>query len=668
MIKLNELSISLGNRVLFNRISCTLAPGQRVGLVGSNGAGKSTLLRVLSGQMEVDPREIQVSKDVKRAYLPQEMVARDLAGTVFEEASTAFSQLFELQERLEKVNRKISRGKDLSSRQMKQLLMQQARLQEELHSSEFFQMEASIKKILAGLGFSNSDLGRPVSSLSGGWLMRLELAKILLRKPDFIFLDEPTNHLDLPSLAWLERFLHSIDAGFVIVSHDRTFLDNTVDAIWELEAGKLTPYKGNYTFYQKEKRLRREQILAEQKNQQVKINQLSTFVQRFKAKASKASQAKSKLKQLERLCAHRQSVQKGRNLNFRLPEAPPSGRVVLQVDGLSKSYNGNEIFSDVSFMLQRGEKMAVVGPNGAGKSSLLKIIAGITSPDKGKVTLGHNVVLAYFGQHQAVELDSELDLLETMYQLDLDLPEKEIRNVLGTFLFREDDVRKRVGDLSGGEKSRLALARIMASRANFLLLDEPTNHLDMESRAAVEKAIAKFSGSVMVVSHDRSFLNAFVDRVLEMENRTASLYLGNVTDFLEMKERVKDEQNIQVSKTPGGPGAEPDCLQVSRSKKERRKYTSRIRQEKGKKLKPLRERLSWLEENIAKLEEQKEFFEKKLADPLTYKNNNADEIQEITSKHRAVLGNLENYYAEWEKTGVEIERISAEYDKLMAVD
>ncbi len=657
--------MSLGQRLLFDGISCAIAPGQRIGLVGINGAGKSTLLRILSGHMEVDGKELEMSRGLKRAYLPQEIVASDSRKTVFQEAASAFSHLEKLQARLDEVNEKISSKSDPpASHELDRLLKTQNRLQEELHSSEFFQMDARIKKVLVGLGFSSGDLDRNAGEFSGGWIMRLELAKILLQDPDFIFLDEPTNHLDLPSLAWLEKFLKSVKAGYVIVSHDRVFLDNTVDTIWEIDHGRLSVYKGNYTFYQKEKELRERQVRSAWKNRQMRVNQLSSFVERFRAKASKARQAKSKLKQLERLNCTLEETGERRGLDFRLPEAPASGRIVLDVDGLEKSYGCKKIFSSISFMLRRGEKIAIVGPNGAGKSTLLKIIAGAVQPDEGTVTFGHNVIPAYFGQHQVLELDPDLDLIQTMKNLDLDLSETELRRILGTFLFREDDTAKHVSSLSGGEKSRLALARIMASRANLLLLDEPTNHLDMASRQAVENALKHYNGAALVVSHDRAFLDAFTHSVLEMKDKRAVLYPGSVSDYLAMKERLEPKQQRQPA--PASKTRDAFKMGPGRKKRDKRRYISQIRQEKSKKLRPLRAKLEGIEEKIHDLEEKKALYEKRLSDPSLYQNKT--EIQQITSSYRKTKRDLEKLYPAWEEIGMQVEKISAQYDKLMEIE
>ncbi len=667
MLRINNLSLTLGDRVLFDNINCSLAVGQRVGLVGMNGAGKSTLLRILSGKTEGDCHEVEISKGLKRAYLPQEIVVRDSSRSVLQEAASAFSHLTSIHEELQGLNRKISAcaGRHLEDKELQGLLEHQNRLQDRLHASEFYQMEALIKKILTGLGFSQADFNKKASDLSGGWTMRLELARILLQKPDFIFLDEPTNHLDLPSLAWLENFLSTIKAGIVIVSHDRAFLDNSVDFIWELETGKLTIYKGNYTAYEKERELRIEQIEAAHRNRQLRIKQLKTFVQRFGAKASKAKQAKSKLKQLERLTgAMTDHVIEHRNIEFRLPEAPPCGRVVLEVQGLSKSYEGKRVFSDISFILQRGEKMAVVGPNGAGKSSLLKILSNIIPPDGGSVCLGHNVTAAYFGQHQVLELDPKLDLIQTLEQLDLDMAEKDIRNILATFLFGKEDVKKKVSSLSGGEKNRLALSKIMASRANLLLLDEPTNHLDMNSRKAVENALRKYDGSVVVVSHDRAFLDAFVDRVLEMENHTATLYPGKVADFLAMKRQI--QQDISNTETVQPKSQRDLILEPSKSRKDRRRYLSKIRQEKALATKPVKEKLSEIEAEITKLEEEKSSMEQMLSDPAFYKDQ--EMVQRTSQDYKENKRKLEGLYSLWEDLGAELEKITSEYDKLLEIE
>lgn len=658
MLRIHNLSMTLGPKVLFEDICCTLAPGQRVGLVGVNGAGKTTLLRMLAGHMETGNKTIQVSQGLERAYLPQEVMIPDSNKTVLEEASSAFSHLSAMQAELDRLNEQISNKDYPNQKRLNQLLRNQSKLQEKLHSSEYFQMDSLMRKILSGLGFSQRDLYQKASDLSGGWIMRLELAKILLKNPDYIFLDEPTNHLDLPSLTWLENFLVTVEAGMVIVSHDRTFLDNTVETIWELEAGQLTVYKGNYSFYKREKELRARQKLAELRNQQRRKKRLNTFVERFRAKASKAKQVKSKLKQLEKMPELYQDISVHRNLDFQLPQAPKSGRIVLQATEIAKSFDGRQIFTQISFILQRGEKMAIIGPNGTGKSTLLKILSGELLPDEGTVELGHNVKPAYFGQHQALELDPSLDLLQTMRRLDTSLAEKDIRNILAIFLFGEEDIKKKVSALSGGEKNRLALAKIMASRANLLLLDEPTNHLDMDARRAVEDALRLFDGTVIVVSHDRTFLDTFIDKVMEMESGSAQIYPGNLADFLAMKDNTGQQEGSRDR-----PRGRPESPGSSMSKKDKRRYISRIRQKKGIKLKPLKKRLSEIEHQIHELEGEKASLEDTLALPLLY--GDQERTRQVTKRYRQVKQELDRLYRSWERIGSEIEEISAEFEELM---
>jgi len=664
MINVSDLTFEIGGKLLLKQVSFTLSKKQRVGLVGRNGQGKTTLLKILSGQTEYSSGTIQIAKDFRVAYLPQEVITpAKVSNSIYKEAERAFSRLFRKKERLEAIAKKLERA-DGSQPDHKALLSEHDRLVDELNHSGFYQIKGKIQAVLTGLGFSKEQLHMPVSSLSGGWIMRLELAKILLSEPALILLDEPTNHLDLPSLTWLENFLANQDAGCLIVSHDRAFLDKVVKQIWELDQGRLTIYKGNYSFYEKERQKRMEQEAAAWKNQQKRIGQIKQFISRFRSKATKAKQVQSRIKQLEKMELVEEPIL-DQIYSFRLPTPPRSGKVVVETKDLAKSYGRLQLFSGLSFILKRGEKMAIVGPNGAGKSTLLKILAGREHADDGKVLTGHNVKTAYFAQHQALELDHERSILENLGHRCPALSETRLRTIAGTFMFSEDDVHKKVAVLSGGEKSRVALAAIMATGANLLLLDEPTNHLDMASQEAVRRALSAFEGSVIVVSHNRYFLDGFIDRVLELDRGKACLYPGNLSQLLATKEYGIDGYNYGslTTKRPDSSlktvdnGSDPNKI----TRREKKRLLAQLRQKKSKKLTPLKEQAAKLEDQIDILEQEKEKIETMLADVATYANQ--DKAAQLNRRYRQVKKELEGLYLDWERHCSAIEEMHEKFEK-----
>lgn len=665
MLTVRNLNLEIGGRPLLNDVSFTLRKGQRVGLVGRNGQGKTTLLKILCGRVEYSSGTVQRSRDFQVAYLPQEVVSpEDMSISIFEAAKQSFSHLLKKEERLRQVTGALEGLKEEEAGH-EALLMEQDRLHEELLHQGYYAMRSRIEAVLTGLGFDRNELLRPVSSLSGGWLMRLELAKILLSEPALILLDEPTNHLDLPSLSWLESFLLAQEAGCLIVSHDRTFLDNVVSEIWELERGRLVTYKGNYSNYVQERQSRLKQRETAWRNQQKKIEEINTFIQRFRAKATKARQVQSRIKQLERLERIEAPVS-CQCYSFTLPSPKRPGKVVLEVEGLSKGFDKKGLFSDLSFILKRGTKLAVVGPNGAGKSTLLKIIFGKESPDAGQIRLGHNVELAYFGQHQVQELDYNRTVLENLQCLCKNRSERELRTILGIFMFHGEDVFKEVSVLSGGEKSRVALAAIMAQGANLLLLDEPTNHLDMEAQEAVRQALAEFQGSVIVVSHNRYFLDGFVDCVLELEGGNATLFPGNVTQFLELKRTLagkgtlEDEVKKETAERKVSNDVEPSAKKFL-SRKEKKRLVAEIRQEKSRKLAPLKKKAETLETQISHLEGEQVELERLLSDSSTY--GNGQKAAELNRRYVAIKDDLKSLYGEWEGVSEQIEELVRQYDK-----
>jgi len=518
-------------------------------------------------------------------------------------------------------------------------------------------MRARIEKILLGLGFHQDDMDRLASSFSGGWVMRLMLAKMLLAAPSLLLLDEPTNHLDLTSLTWVEDFLRSYDGAMVIISHDRTFLDKVTTTTWELSLGKLSVYKGNYSYYEKEKVERKTIEKAAYDNQQAQIKQSMQFIQRFRAKSTKAKQVQSRVKQLEKM-ELLELGESDRQIRFSFPPAPASGRDVLTVEHLCKGFDGKEVFKDVSFQFQRGDKVAVVGVNGAGKSTLAKIISGEIPADSGEVKLGHNVQLSYFGQHQAQELSPSLTALETLSISVKDMPITRIRSLLGAFLFRGEEVDKKVSVLSGGEKSRLALARMIASPANCMLLDEPTNHLDITSQEVLQDAMSQYDGFILVVSHNRYFLDSFVNKVVEVKDGQVEVYEGNVSDYLlklEAAEASRDSSQRQKTASKSSPksGETKPGAQVSR--KEKRKQDAQERQERNKKVGPWKRKAEEAEKKVEKLEDQKIDLEALMADPELYQDQKA--WVSTSAEYDDCVRRLERWYEKWELAQEKLENL-----------
>ncbi len=656
MITINGLTIQYGEKHLFKNLSARLTETDRIGLVGVNGTGKSTLLKLISGIMETDDGVVMRARMASTGYLPQEVTSVPDGRTVYQQAENAFADILAAQKKLEDINHTLAKTGP-SSPEFDTLLKQQGELQHRVEQADLFRIRAIIGKVLLGLGFKESDFDRNCQTLSGGWLMRLMLAKLLLTKPAFLLLDEPTNHLDIDSLTWLEEFLKTYSGALVIISHDRMFLDNLTTSTWELSLGNLTVYKGNYTKYLAEKELRQEIQKAAYDNQQAQIQQTMRFVERFRAKSTKARQVQSRLKQLDKM--ERIELEDTElEASFRFPPATPSGKDALNVKGVGKSFDDHVVFTDISFQLRRGEKIAVVGVNGAGKSTLAKLIAGLITPDRGLIAFGHNVNVSYFGQHQAQELAQNLTVLETMAIDGNDMTVTQMRSLLGAFLFRGNDVDKKVRILSGGEKSRLALAKMIATPANFLIMDEPTNHLDMMSQEVLQQAMAQYDGTIIVVSHNRFFADQFVNRVLEIKNSIATLFDGNISYYLEKT------SNSRISPYQSNPLPEkhvPEMeIPTKASKKETRQVQAKIRQEKNNKLAPYKKLATVAEKQIDVLEIRKAQLEAELADPELYKDQEA--FGQKSREYKEVERRLARNYMKWEEAHAKIEEIENKFE------
>ncbi len=657
MLSINHLDIRYGDKHLFKDLSIQVHDGKRIGLLGVNGAGKSTLLKIMAGVTECDDGVVSRSKYFSVAYLPQEPGALVSGRSLYQEAESAFAELLKLQKEVDRINEGLSEI-DPRSEEFAVMLERQGEIQHRIEGSGIYTMRARIEKILLGLGFHKDDMDRPAASFSGGWVMRLMLAKMLLSAPSLLLLDEPTNHLDLTSLTWVEEFLRSYEGAMVIISHDRTFLDKVTSTTWELSLGKLSVYKGNYSYYEKEKVERKTIEKAAYDNQQAQIKQSMQFIQRFRAKSTKAKQVQSRVKQLEKM-ELLEIGEEDRQIHFSFPPAPQSGRDVITVTNLCKNFAGKKVLENVSFQFQRGDKVAVVGVNGAGRSTLVKIIAGAVAADSGEVNLGHKVQLSYFGQHQAQELSPALTALDTLSLSVKDMTITRIRSLLGAFLFRGEEVDKKVAVLSGGEKSRLALAKMIASPANCMLLDEPTNHLDISSQEVLQAAMAQYDGFILVVSHNRYFLDSFVNKVLEVKNGAVTVYEGNISDYLikiatDEDERQESEQARKMQEPESQISGQGGRL----SRKEQRKQDAQQRQLLNKKIGPWKKKAQEAEKKVETLEVLQQDLEEKMADPDLYQDQKV--WLKVSAEYDDCCRRLERWYKKWEEAQGKLEGLSVE--------
>ncbi|MCL2458961.1 MAG: ABC-F family ATP-binding cassette domain-containing protein [Desulfobulbus sp.] len=657
MLSINDLNLQYGDKHLFREVAVQIHSGDRVGLAGVNGSGKSTLLKIMCGEQDVDPGIVNKASWFTVAYLPQEVSIGLGSRSLFAEAESAFDDVLAQQEELSRVSGELALI-DADDPAIDGLLARQGELQHLLEGSDVFRIRPQIERVLFGLGFAAADLEREAKSFSGGWIMRLLLAKLLLKRPSLLLLDEPTNHLDLDSLTWLEDFLLGYQGAMIIISHDRAFLDRVTSITWELSLGRLSVFRGNYSHYQVEKALRLSLERAAYDNQQAMIRQSERFITRFRAKSTKARQVQSRVKQLEKL-ERIELSETDRTIRFTFPPAAPSGRDMLHLENVRKSYHGRPVFDGVGFSLQRGDKLAVVGVNGAGKTTLLKILAGQLRAE-GEIKLGHNVILSYFGQHQAQELAGELTILDTVYHTAVDMTITQVRSLLGAFLFTGDEVEKQVRVLSGGEKSRVALAKMLVRPANLMLLDEPTNHLDMSSQEILQEAMAQYEGTIIVVSHNRFFVNSFINKVLEIRHGRATLHEGNIDDYLEWRRKMETQAESAAApptrSATAGSGAESVEPVVDR--KALRRQRAQERQQLGKKLGPLKKKSEEAEQEIERLEKRKTELEARMADPELYSAQ--EQWSAVSKEYNQVERHLERTYQRWEEAQQAIEAVEQE--------
>jgi ATP-binding cassette, subfamily F, member 3 len=540
MISIDNLSYYLGERVLYEDASLFITPKDKIGLIGLNGTGKSTLLKMLVGDIELASGNISKSKSSTIGFLNQDLLSYQSDEPILEVAMQAFQEALDLQHQIDGVLKEMERN------YTDKLLERLSLLQERFEAVDGYTIQSKAEELLEGIGFKTTDLKRPLREFSGGWRMRVMLAKLLLEKPSLLMLDEPTNHLDLPSIQWIESYLQSYEGAYIIVSHDRTFLNSTVNKIVEVYSGKLNVYPGNYDFYLEEKELRNEVQQNAFENQQQKIKEAERFIERFKTKASKAKQAQSKFKQLQKMDRIDAVVDENMQVNFKFNFRTSSGRHVKRLEDISKSYGNLDILKDATLGIERGDKIALIGANGKGKSTVLRIIAGV-EPHRGKLETGHNVMMSFYAQHQLEALNINNDLVEELKQEGTGKSEQELRGVLGCFLFSGEEVFKKIKVLSGGEKSRVALAKALISEANFLLLDEPTNHLDMLSVGILVQALQQYEGTFLAVSHDRHFIKQVANKIWWIEDQELKEYPGTYDEYeWWMSQRVRPEKRLSL--------------------------------------------------------------------------------------------------------------------------
>ncbi|MBP3246024.1 MAG: ABC-F family ATP-binding cassette domain-containing protein [Bacteroidaceae bacterium] len=645
MISVENLEVEFAARPLFQNVSYVINNKDRIALVGKNGAGKSTMLKILAGLQLPTGGVVSVPKDTTIGYLPQVMVLSD-EHTVIEEAEQAFAHISEMQARLEKMNNEMAERTDYESESYAKLVETFTHEQERFQMMGGMNYRAEMERTLIGLGFQRSDFDRPTSEFSGGWRMRIELAKLLLRKPDVLLLDEPTNHLDIESIQWLENFLATRANAVVLVSHDRAFINNVTTRTLEISCGRVYDYKVKYDEYVQMRAERREQQLRAYENQQKEIAEINDFIERFRYKATKAVQVQSRIKQLEKIIPIEVDEVDNSSLHLKFPAASRSGDYPLICEDVAKAYGDHQVFSDVNFRIKRGEKVAFVGKNGEGKSTLVKCVMG-EIPFDGHLTVGHNVQLGYFAQNQAQLLDGELTVFDTIDRVAKGDIRTKIRDILGAFMFGGEASDKKVKVLSGGERSRLAMIKLLLEPVNFLILDEPTNHLDMRSKDVLKEAIKEFDGTVIVVSHDREFLDGLVDKVYEFGGGKVREHLGGIYDFLQHKNidsLQQLEKNTTLAQATGTAATPSASAQPSEGKLsyEEQKAQAKV-------LRKLERAVEDAEKLIEKLETELADIEAKMSTP-----EGAADMQ-LCAQYGELKNKVDAAVEQWEKASEELE-------------
>jgi ATP-binding cassette subfamily F protein 3 len=649
LLAVNSISKYLGKRELFRNVSFHIHPGEKIGLIGPNGCGKSTLFHIVLGEIEPDSGAVSNTRGLRIGYLPQDSSpARDKS--VLSRATDVHEEAEDLRSELESLQR------DLGSVQEQELLAglarRHAQVLERLEHLLGYDFEARAAKILEGLGFKASQFQSQVSELSGGWVMRLELARLLLSEPDLLLLDEPTNHLDLESLLWLEDYLLNSSSAFILVSHDRAFLNRIVLRIMEIDQGEIQEYAGNYDFYLEEKAKRYEIQLATYKNQQERIRQIERFIEKNRYDKKTAAQAQSRLKMLDKIDRVEAPVSEA-EIHFSFPPPARSGKRVIELLQVGKTYGDQAVYSGVDLVIERGDKIAFLGPNGAGKSTLLKILAGAVGISSGERIVGYHTTIGYYAQHQWEQLRPDSTAFDESMTVSGDMPQSQLRGLLGAFLFQGEDVLKKTSILSGGEKARLVLCKLLLQRPNFLLLDEPTNHLDITSRVVLEKALADFAGTMCFISHDRNFINAVANKILVVKSGELHLFPGSYDDYRNIwKHRLEDSPNEDAR------GGKSDG---TKNRLVQKRQEAELRNELFRAKKPVQDLIDTLEGQLDVLHAELDSLKERLADPETYKQGKL--VQDVQFQYRDVQNKIRELTEKWEDSVLKLEEIEEGFKK-----
>ncbi len=662
MIQLSDVTKSFGDRVLFGHVTWQIGDGERVGLCGPNGAGKTTLLKILGGIEEADSGGVVKPAGLSIGYLPQDGLSHS-GRTVFEEASSAFQPLLDMKAEMHDIEHKLGDA-SVPQDEHDAMLARYAELQDRFRLDEGYSIDLRISSVLRGLGFSSEDGDRPCETFSGGWQMRIALAKLLLGRPNLLLLDEPTNHLDLEARNWLEEYLGSYPYAVILVSHDRYFLDAVVTRITDVHLRKLTDYVGNYSKYVEQRDAMLERLRQAKREQDEEVARVKMFIDRFRYQATKAAQVQSRIKLLEKVVPIEVPPERKR-IHFRFPACPKSGRTVMEVKGASKAYGALEVFEKVDLHIERGDRIALVGPNGAGKSTLMRLLSGEEAPDTGQRTLGHQVVMEYFAQDEATRLEPTLTVYETLETGSPAGMVPAIRNLLGGFLFSGDDIYKKAGVLSGGERTRLAVARMLLRPSNTLLLDEPTNHLDLDSKDVLLDALEDYGGTLIIVSHDRYFVEKLATKIIEIGHGQALVYPGTYKEFLWHKEHpdgirdsgsgirgpvvqgpAKSDGAKPKTPSPKPKSPSPESRVPDPESREARKQQEAERRKRDREAQALQKRITDLEGRIAEREALVKELEARMASAGFYDDREGS--KEVVDRHQALMWEVGDLIAQWE--------------------